>query len=231
MSAPMIITFRECLEMLLIIIPLLIYIQKINRIDLSKYIYTGSIFGVLTSIVVGKVLVGQVNTLQGYTQQVFLGAMMILLAILILYNIVWIGKQNKNLTLDINEKYNVKLKGISLFLLAFFTIFRESLEIIIFIVPLANQNPFGIVSGIVLGSVGSVVLSYIVFKTTIKLNIKVIFDALTVILIIIGGEFFGEGLALIVPQLENLELAARLIFTIPLLFIFIKRETRNYLRK
>jgi len=232
MLTPIIITFRECLEMLLIIIPLIVYLHKINRTDLSKYIYAGSLIGVITSIISGKLLIGQVNNLEGYAQQVFLGAMMIFLAGLILYSIIWVGKQNKNFSLDINKKYNVKLTAFSLLLLSFVTIFRESLEIIMFLLPYAAGFSLTIILGIGIGILASLILAFILFKTTIKLNIIILFSILNLLLILIGGHLFGEGLYSIFPQLgESMSTAGQLIYSLPLLFIFIKRQLRKYSKK
>lgn len=42
MITTMIIAFRESLEMLLVIVPLLAYVSKIGRGDLKKYIFYGT---------------------------------------------------------------------------------------------------------------------------------------------------------------------------------------------
>jgi high-affinity iron transporter len=231
MGLPIIITFRECLEMLLIIVPLLVYLSKIDRRDLSKNIFLGCGAGALTSIFTAIFLFGQVEKMQGYVQQMFLGFTMIFLAALILYSIVWVSSQNKKLTLDITEKYDIKLTGFSLFLLSFVTIFRESLEIIMFLLPIATQSPIMIISGISIGILCALALSYIIFKTSLKLNVYIIFSALTLILIFIGGRLLGEGMAIILPQVKSVEMLGSFIYIIPLLFIFLKKELRKYLKK
>lgn len=232
MSIAIIVTIRECLEMLLIIVPLLVYLHKIERYDLSKYIYAGCGLGIITSIISAAALVGQVNKLDGYIQQLFLGITMIFLSGLILYSIVIVSKQNKNLSLNITDKYNVKLSGISLLLLAFITIFRESLEIIIFLLPTFYLNPFKIIVGIIIGILCALALSFIIFKTSIKLNVYIIFSILTLILIFIGGHLFGEGLEIIFPQIkESISILGQLVYIVPLLYVFLKRELRKYLKK
>lgn len=232
MSIPIIIAFRECFEMLLIIVPLLIYLNKIERLDLSKYIYMGCGTGALISVITGALLIGQVGKLNGYLQELFLGVTMILISALILYSIVWVSNYNKQQTLNITDKYNVKLTGISLFILSFITIFRESLEIIMFLIPLANKSMLITMMGISIGVVCSLILAFVIFKTSIKLNVYIIFSVLTLILIFMGGSLFGEGLSIIFPEYgSNMELLGKLIYTIPLLYIFLKRELRKYLKK
>ncbi|MEA4826415.1 MAG: FTR1 family protein [Clostridium sp.] len=231
MSSSIIITFRESLEALLLIVPLLIYLHKIKRDDLEKYIYVGCIAGVVLSIIVGSLLIGQVNSLEGYMRQAFQGAMMIFLAALVLYNIVWIFKQDKGLKINQEEIYNIKLKWTSLFLIAFLNVFREGVEIIIFVVPVTLSSPFKMAASIVIGLFCSLSLTFILFKTTIKLNVKLLFSILTFMLIIIGGELLGEGLVYILPNIKNAELFGKIIFIGPLMFVFAKRTIKKYMRK
>lgn len=232
MSIPIIIAFRECFEMLLIIVPLLIYLNKIERFDLSKYIYMGCGTGALISVITGVLLIGQVGKLDGYLQQLFLGLTMILISVLILYSIVWVSNHNKEQTLNITDKYNIKLTGISLFILSLITIFRESLEIIMFLIPLANKSMILIIMGICIGVIASLILAFIIFKTSIKLNVYIIFSALTLILIFMGGSLFGEGLSIIFPKYgSEIESMGKLIYIVPLIYIFLKKELRKYLKK
>ncbi|GAA0180709.1 hypothetical protein SH2C18_33530 [Clostridium sediminicola] len=231
MGTTLVITFREFLEMLIIIVPLIVYVYKINRQELQKFIFAGCGTGLILSILSGAFLINGINSLEGMAQKLFFGGTLILLAVLILYQIVWIGRKTKNITLDVNSKFDIKLKGTSLFILAAVTIFRESLEIIVFLLPTMSQNPLNITIGILLGVLFALVLMVIMYKTTIKLNLNLIFAALTVFLIIIGGHLFGEGLVEFVPENESIEMAGQLIYSIPLLFLFLKRELKKYMRK
>lgn len=231
MGTTLVITFREFLEILVIIVPLLVYVHKINRKELQRFIFTGCGTGLLLSILSAVFLINGINSLEGIARELFLGGTLILLAGLIFYQIVWIGRNSKNITLDVNSKFDIKLKGTSLFMLAAVTIFRESLEIIIFLLPSMSESPFNTILGILLGVLFALILMVIMYKTTIKMNLNLIFDALTVFLIIIGGHLFGEGLAEFIPGDESIEMAGQLIYSIPLLFLFLKRELKKYMRK
>lgn len=226
-----VVAFRECLEMLLIIVPLLVYIYKIKRYDLAKFIFFGIGVGISLSIISVVLLFTQIYKMEGYVQQLFLGMSMIFLSLLILYSIVWVSKQNKNFSLDITDKYDIKLQGFSLFILSLITIYRESLEIIMFLVPISTSSHISLISGVIIGAACALLIAYIVFKTSIKLNIYVIFSILTLILIFIGGHLLGEGLSIIFPSIKSVSLFGSLIYTVPLLFIFLKRELRKYLKK
>jgi high-affinity iron transporter len=232
MVTTMIIAFRESFEMLLVIVPLLVYLSKVNREDLKKYLYVGSGSGVALSVVTGVIIFNQAKSIDAAVQHIFQGAMMLFLAALILYSIVLLRKQSKALPTKEEDNVDVKITAVSLFTLAFLTIFRESLEITIFTLPFINEAALNIAIGIILGALISIVLMYLVYKQTLKLSIELIFNALTIILILIGALMFGEGLAELMPSMGGaIERAGELIYAIPTLYIFLKDMMKKYIKK
>lgn len=232
MLTSLIISFRESFEMLLVIVPLLMYIEKIGYKKLSKFVYAGSISGLAASVSLGVVLYNYLKTLEGYAENIFMGSMQIFVAALIVYYMVWVGGQTKHFGEKIEEKFNFKIKALSLFILAFLTIFRECFEITIFIIPTLVNAPLVILTGIIIGVVCSILLMFIFYKTTINFNINIIFDGLTLVLIFMGAMMFGEGLASLLPSMsKEIETAGKLIFALPSLFIFFKNEIGRYIKK
>lgn len=232
MITTMIIAFRESFEMLLIIVPLLAYVSKIGRSDLKKYIFYGTTTGVALSVGCGVFLFNQAKNLDTAFQQVFQGAMMIFLAALILYSIILLKKQNKVFTTKIDDNMKLTVTAASLFTLAFLTIFRESLEITIFTLPFINEAALTIATGILLGVLVSSALMFVAYKTTLKLSINTIFNALTIILILIGAMLFGEGLAELMPSMGgSAERLGQLIYGVPTLYIFLKDMLKKYVKK
>lgn len=232
MVTTMIIAFRESFEMLLVIVPLLVYLSKINRTDLKKYLYVGSGSGVALSVLTGVIIFNQAKSIDAAVQHIFQGSMMLFLAALILYSIVLLRRQSKALPTKEEDNMNVKITAVSLFTLAFLTIFRESLEITIFTLPFINEAALNIAIGIILGALISIILMYLVYKQTLKLSIELIFNALTIILILIGALMFGEGLAELMPSMgESIERAGELIYAIPTLYIFLKDMMKKYIKK
>jgi len=232
MITPMIISFRECLEMLIIIIPLLAFLTKVEKRYLSKFVYGGGIAGAALASIIGIVLFKTTQSLEGYTQQIFLGSLMLFISGLILYNIAILRKQSKNITLDTTQNSKDNLTSVSLFLLAFTTIFRESLEIVMFLIPMFNESPITIGTGIISGIAASLIVMALIYKTALKLNINVIFSIMTLILILIGASMFGEALGIFFPDLgTSLILAGKLIYGIPLVYLFAKKELKRYIKK
>jgi high-affinity iron transporter len=133
MITPMVIAFKESLEALLILVPLLVYLHKIDRRDLSKFIYRGGTLGLSTTIITGDLILVQFTTLQGYSNDFFSGSMMLFLAGLILYNIVWMGKKRKNVSLDVNKKYISKLTNKFIFTGLFYHFYRQYRDYNVFV--------------------------------------------------------------------------------------------------
>ena len=232
MLTSLIISFRECFEMLLILVPLLAYLTKIDRKDLSKYIYFGSFIGLITSLVSGALIFNQVKSLESAIKDLFEGSIMLFLSALILYSIILIKKQRKEITKTSFDASTIKVTAYSLFILSFLTIFRESLEIILFTLPYLAKSAFSIVSGILSGAILAIVVMYSFYRTSIKLSINVIFNILTILLIAIGAVTFGEGIAELFPSMgQSLEKASMLIYGISTLYLFIKSLLKEYAKK
>lgn len=232
MVTPMIVTIRECLEMFIIIVPLLAYFYRMNRHDVIRTIYFGCLGGAATTTVLGVVLYKTTQDMEGYSQHLFLGFTMLFLAGLILYNIILLKKQNKVASMNLPEGVNEKVTKISMFILVFTTVFRESLEILIFVLPYLYTNILVMFEGIAAGLFIAVVCMVIISKTAAKLNINLIFTILTFLLIIIGANLFGEALGILLPAHgESIEKAGMLIYGIPLMFFFLKGELRKYSKR
>ena len=226
------ITFRESLEMTLIIIPLLVYISKLSKRDLNKYIYMGSLTGFLASIATGIFLFTGIKGLNNFSKNIFEGSMSFFLSALILYSIVWLDTQNKNYSISIEDKFNIQVTGVGLFLLSSLTIFRECLELILFSLPYVSLNVMNIIIGILTGLLITIIFSLVIYKSSVKLNINIVFSFITLVLIYIGSLMFGEGLKSFFPQYgESIITTGQMIFGIPILFVFIKNLIKRYTKK
>lgn len=226
------IAFRESLEMFLILVPLIAYLAKVNRKDLAKYIYWGSSTGLLLSIVLGALLHDYSQSLAGYSKNLFEGSILLIVAGLILYNLVIIGSKKGKSIANIEEDYNVSINAYSLFILAFLTVFRESLEIIMFGLPLFDIGALNIGISLLLGVFVSSAITIVIYRTTLKLNIGILFSIITLVLIFIGSLMFGEGIAeLMAIEDETVIGAGRIVYAVPCMYFFIKNVTKSYIKK
>lgn len=227
-----IITLRECIEMLLIIVALATYVVKIDKRELLKYIYTGAATGLAVTLISSFLLYTQTEYLSGYTKELFNGSIMIFLSVLVIYYILWMRRQKKNFNLPVEEKYNIKFTGWGLFIFSFLTVFRESFEIVIFILPLLTGSIATIVIGAVIGLALSLFVMFLFFKTSLKLNLNVLFDVISFMMIYLGASMFGEGLSLVIQNAgAQIQKMGMLAYGLPVLFLFVKALIKDYTKK
>ncbi|MDF2882800.1 MAG: high-affinity Fe2+/Pb2+ permease, partial [Clostridiaceae bacterium] len=230
MIMSMIVTCREFFEMFLILVPLAVYLYKINQKKLLKNICTGGAVGLAATLLTGIAAYNTTAKLEGYAENLFMGSTMLFLSGLILFSLVIIKKHSKGVQVY-DQTIENNFTAYSLFTLAFVTTFRESLEILLFFLPFMHISLLSTLSGGVIGFAISLVGAFLIFKFAAKLNINIVFTVLNLFLIYIGASLFGESLLELFPSVGgSIELAGQLIYGIPAAFLFIKSELRKYIK-
>jgi high-affinity iron transporter len=220
-------SLREGLEVSLIIGIILAHVTKIGRKDLKYSVFIGAAAGLIFSLVFGFIGFNEARELEEESEEIFEGVMMLLAASLIAYFILWLHR-SKEMTSSVTSKISRSSSKWGLIVLAFLSVFREGTELIIFNLTQVNQHASSIVFGSISGILLAIVITYILFKTAIKLNLWIIFKALGVFLIFIGGELCGEGLVkLFEAGGEPLEIIGFSVFTVASLYLFFQTELKK----
>lgn len=228
MLTNLLLSFREGLEAALVIAIILSYLFQTGRKNMVKSVYLGTLIGILTSILGGYLSFREVQKLGETFQEIFEGLMMLVASGLIAYFIVWMGNQSGKISANIKNKINRTTNLIGLFVLSFLSVFREGMELIIFSLTKISQNASYIALGSGIGIFLAVLLTYVIFKTSLKFNLKLIFKVLGLILIYIGAEMFAEGILKIVESEEEiLEIILMLAFIIPSLYFFLRNDIKK----
>lgn len=228
MVTSFVISFRESLEVFLVLVPMVIYLIRMKKYRLARRISYGAGLGLISTALVSLLMFGQLENLEGLGRRIFDGGMHLFLSVLILLNIIQFIRQKKYLTKKPGDEDGEFLSGLGLFILSYATVFRESLEIIVYNLPALGEDTSTLVIGASLGITASLTLCLLVFGFSVNLNMKLIFFVLTALMIVIGADMFGEGISSLLPEGEgSVENAARLVYAIPLLYIFIKRELKT----
>jgi high-affinity iron transporter len=154
--------------------------------------------------------------------------MMLVSSGLIGYFVVWMSNQNRNISQSIKSSVDRASTGFGLFILAFLSVFREGIELIAFILTKVSEKASSVAAGTGIGIMLAVLLGYVLFKTSLKLNIKIVFKVLGIILIFVGAELFGEGLAKLMPAPgELLEESGAILFGGVSLIYFLKEDFKR----
>ncbi|HEX7576335.1 MAG TPA: FTR1 family protein, partial [Candidatus Methanoperedens sp.] len=190
------ITFREALEAALIIGVIAAYVAKIGRKDLNRYINIGIIGALAASLAVAMIFKTVYGELSGRAEQLFGGTADIAAAIVLTYMIFWMANNSRQIKGEVQEKIDLSIsKGhmLGIATLSFIAVFREGVETVLFLGTLAINNPVDTISGFILGLAAVIVLSFIMFKGTYRLDISKFFKYTSFILILFSAGLVASG--------------------------------------
>ena len=230
MLTSFVISFREGLEIFLVIIPLLLYYNKNKLTDMSNKLIAGGSFGFIISLIVGVTIFSQTSLLEGSASEIFEGIMGIILAVLVLFSVVLLRK-NKAFNTSVNKDY-ISLSKTGIFILAAVTVFREMLETVLFILATSSTSALTIISFVALGLLCSALAVYIASRGLLMLNIGIVFYILNIILICLGAYYFGGGLSELfessIPQINTVGI---LVYGVPALILMTKKDLKKLIQK
>jgi len=232
MLSSALLSFREGFEAVLIVGIILTYLKQTNKKNLSTFVFWGGIIGILISLVGGFVGFKKAQGMEEAGEAIFEGVMMLLASGLISYFVVWMARQNRNIAVNLKTSVDRTSTGWGLFTLTFLSVFREGLELVTFILTKVSEQASTVAFGTIVGIILAVALGIVLFKTSTKLNVKMIFKVLGLILIFIGAELFGEGLVKFFPAGgEALEVSGAILFAIFSLIYFLKDDLKQVLKR
>jgi high-affinity iron transporter len=196
MIASFILTFREVLEAALVISIVLGYIAKINKPEFKKWVWFGTLAGVIASII-GKFLFDYaIGGFEGQAEELFEGFAMIIGAILISTMIFWMAGQ-KNIAISLEKRVDVQVsssKKWGIFFLVFMSIIREGIELVIFLAAAEFASESLGWLGTLLGFVTAIVLGVLLYFGSIQFNIKTFFNITSIILIMFAAGLIAHGI-------------------------------------
>lgn len=232
MFPSLVIAYREAFEAVLILVPMLAYVIAKNKAFLAKYIYAGALTGIVVSVIGGTAVFTFAKTLGGATEQYFEGTMLLFVAGLILFIVIWMQGSKKPGVENQETAVQLNTNRYPLFIVSFLMVFKEGLEVVVFTFTSISHQAVYIVLGTGVGVLLAVLTAYILYKTTVKLNIALIFKLMSIVLLFIGAEMFGEALITFFPSGgTSLENAAYLTYLIPSLYIFLRSSAKELLYK
>jgi len=196
MLASFLITFREALEAALIIGIIMAYVAKIGRYDLNRYINIGIIGALAASLAVAMIFKTVYGELSGTAEQLFGGAVDLAAAIVLTYMIFWMANNSGQVKSEVQEKIDLSLsKGnmLGIAALSFIAVFREGVETVLFLGTLAINDPVDTISGFIIGLAAVIVLSFIMFKGTYRLDTGKFFRYTSFILILFSAGLVATG--------------------------------------
>ena len=129
----------------------------------------------------------------GQFEEVFEGLAMLLAAAILTWMILWMQRRGSEIQRDLEVKtvHATLNRGSSaLFILAFLTVFREGVELALFLMAARMaSDPISVFIGAALGLSSAILLGWMLFATTRRLNLRQFFQTTNILLL-----FFAAGL-------------------------------------
>ena len=193
--AELVIMFREVLEASLIIGILYTYLKKSNNEDSIKMLWGGVGAAILISVIVSVIFQNFAGGFEGSSSKIFEGIVMILASVVLTTMIIWMA-QNKNISEELENKAKESLSSgfkYGIFTLAFVAVFREGVEIILFLYAIGVKDGISIFPSII-GTVLGLAAGYAIFAQGIKIPLKKFFNVTSVFLIFVSAGMLTYGI-------------------------------------
>jgi high-affinity iron transporter len=202
----LIMAFREGIEAFLIITILLKFLEKTNNQKLKKNVWQGTASAIIASLIFGIILI-QISSLIGGTNatvKLWESIASFVAVIFIITLIVFMIKHGSKIKDHIEKKAAINLSKKGIFLVVFFMIIREGVEIALFQFA-GKYSLLSITTGLVL-SAGLVILIY---YSLVKVNLKTIFNITMAYLILQAGFLMGYSIHEGLSASKELELISK----------------------
>ena len=191
-------SLREGLEAALIIGIILGALGKLRQEELKPVVWRGVGVAVALSLVVGLGLNLLGMEFGGQLEEAFEGVAMLLAAAILTWMILWMQRRGGQMQRDIEAKTThaaLKRGGSALFILAFLAVFREGIELALFLMAARMaSSPIETIVGAILGLGGAIALGWMIFSTTRRLNLRHFFQITNVLLLFFAAGLVGLGI-------------------------------------
>lgn len=199
MLVSLLITFRECIEASLIVGILLGFLKKTGQTQFAKYVWAGVGAAVLVSIAVAAIILGIGAELEGQAEQIFEGTMLFIAVGLVTAMIFWMRYQSRNLKSSIEHEMSTAVQTghpRALFATAFFAVVREGIETALFIsaVAFSAGRSTDTFVGAVLGLAIATFVGYLIYMSSVRLNLRTFFSVTSLLLLVIAAGLFGRAI-------------------------------------
>ncbi len=198
MFASFLLSLREGLEAALLIGILIGALYKMGRPELKRPVWIGAISAVVVSLVVGVMLYQLGALFEGDAEKIFEGITMLSAAAVLTWMIFWMNKQARdikgNLESDVNQAVQ-KGAFAPLFLVAFLVIIREGIELALFLTAAAySSSESQVLLGAVAGLIVAVVLGWLLYSATSRLNLRRFFQVTGILLLLFAAGLVAHGI-------------------------------------
>jgi high-affinity iron transporter len=188
---------REGLEAALLVGLTLGVLSRISRPDLRRQVWLGTGLAATASLAMAMALQRIGVALEGPAEMIFEGTTMLLAAVVLTWMIFWMRSQARKtqagLEADIHRAARPGQSS-AVFSIAFLAVFREGIELALFLTAATFQvDVAATLSGGLLGLATAMALGYLLYGTSIRLDLRVFFQATGLLLLLFAAGLVGHA--------------------------------------
>jgi high-affinity iron transporter len=204
MLAGFLLALREGVEAALVVGIVLGVLKKTNRLDRAPRVWLGVGLAAVVSLIAAIILNVLGAEFQGPGEMAFEGITMLLAASVLTWMIFWMQKQGRQVQIGLEANVKSALsrgQDWALFSVAFFAVVREGIELALFLTAVNFSEPtagleapiLGWLGGL-LGLIAATIIGWLMFDTTIKLNLRRFFQLTSIVLIVFAAGLVGHAI-------------------------------------
>ena len=184
-------SLREGLEAALIIGIVLGALRKFQHTSLASIVWSGTLTAAIISAIAAFLLNSLGASLEGNAEMIFEGITMLLAASILTWMVFWMHRQSRHIKGDLEasvRQATTQTGKKALFLLALIAVLREGIELALFLTAATlASNAQQTVIGAVLGLGVAAVMGWVLFASTVRLNLGKFFQITGALLILFAA--------------------------------------------
>ena|SRR3989344_1490440 len=195
MFAAGLITFRETLEVALVVGILITFFTKTQQTTFNKFVWFGVAGGIALSFILAIILNVFLGGFSGRTEQIFEGILMFATAGFLTWMIIWVHRQ-KGIATKLRKKaqYHIQ-KGypLGIMFLTITSVMREGVETVFYLRAVSSLAGGNQLAGALLGMAVAGGLGYAIFSYSLKINLAKLLQISGAILLLFAAGLVAHG--------------------------------------